>query len=453
MRTDFAVTHICSAIPSESLISPANSSRHSLKRELRPLTTLILVWGSLVFGPNLLAQRGGTAGGGSAGGTGAGGAGAGAGNISTGPTTPSVGRFPTPSQPFPGTGDMQRPIFLSGRVLFDDGSKPTRDIVIQRVCVGNPHAEAYTDSKGHFSFQVGQNQMMMTDASMDGSFGQPDFGGGGRLRSRSNGNVYSNGQRVITDRDLQGCELRAAYPGYRSDSINLAMHKSMDSPDVGVIVLHRLSNVQGTTISMTTALAPKKAAKAYDKGMQLAAKGKMEESQKHFEDAVSEYPKYAIAWYELGRLQLAQNNFEQARKSFQSALEADPKYVSPYDRLAYMAVQQGNWKEAVQWSKQALSLNSVEFPTSWLYNAYANYNLKDLKTAATSSEQALKLDVNHKYPQLESLLAQIYIEQGNYGGAADHLREYLRLEPNTQNAAVLKQQLAKLEQASGEAKK
>src|SRR5690242_15146540 len=181
MRTDFAVTHICSAIPSESSISSANPSRHSLKPELRLLTTLVLVWGSLVFGPNLLAQRGGApGGGGNAGGAGAGGAGAG--NVSTGPTAPSVGRFPTPSQPFPGTGgEMQRPIFLSGRVLFDDGTKPTRDIVIQRVCVGNPHAEAYTDSKGHFSFQVGQNQMMMTDASMDGSFGQPDFGGGGRL--------------------------------------------------------------------------------------------------------------------------------------------------------------------------------------------------------------------------------------------------------------------------------
>ena len=453
MRTDLPVRRFCGAT-----VSTLNSECLCLKKRLpllRRLTTVgAVLCGSMLVCPGLFAQRGGgsAGGGGIGGGTGAG-AGRG-GSIPTSPGTPTVGRNPT-TQPYPGTGDMQRPIFLSGRVLFDDGTKPNRDVVIQRVCIGNPRAEAYTDSKGHFSFQVGQNQMMMSDASMDASTnGQSDLGGGGRLRSRSNGNVFGgNGQRVVTERDLQGCELRASYPGYRSDSINLTMHKSMDNPDVGVIVLHRIANIQGTTISMTTALAPKKASKAYEKGMQLATKGKLEESERHFAEAVAEYPKYAVAWYELGRLQLARNSLEEAKKSFLSAVEADPKYVSPYDRLAYMAVQQGNWKEAAEWSKKALSLNAVEFPTSWLYNAYASYNLKDMKTALASSEQALKMDVNHKFPQLESLVAQIYIEEGNYPVAAGHLREYLKLQPNADNAAVLKEKLTKLEQAAGEVPK
>jgi len=453
MRTDLAVRRVCGAT-----VSTLNSECLGLKKRLPLLRRLTAVGavlcGSMLVCPGLFAQRGGgsAGGGGIGGGTGAG-AGRG-GSVPTSPGTPTVGRNPT-TQPYPGTADMQRPIFLSGRVLFDDGTKPNRDVVIQRVCIGNPRAEAYTDSKGHFSFQVGQNQMMMSDASMDASTnGQSDLGGGGRLRSRSNGNVFGgNGQRVVTERDLQGCELRASYPGYRSDSINLTMHKSMDNPDVGVIVLHRIANIQGTTISMTTALAPKKASKAYEKGMQLATKGKLEESEKHFAEAVAEYPKYAVAWYELGRLQLARNSLEEAKKSFLSAVEADPKYVSPYDRLAYMAVQQGNWKEAAEWSKKALSLNAVEFPTSWLYNAYASYNLKDMKTALASSEQALKMDVNHKFPQLESLVAQIYIEEGNYPVAAGHLREYLKLQPNADNAAALKEKLTKLEQAAGEVPK
>jgi Tetratricopeptide repeat len=457
MRTDLPVRRFCGAT-----VSTLNSECLCLKKRLpllRRLTTVgAVLCGSMLVCPGLFAQRGGgSAGGGGIGGGIGGGTGAGAGrggSIPTSPGTPTVGRNPT-TQPYPGTGDMQRPIFLSGRVLFDDGTKPNRDVVIQRVCIGNPRAEAYTDSKGHFSFQVGQNQMMMSDASMDASTnGQSDLGGGGRLRSRSNGNVFGgNGQRVVTERDLQGCELRASYPGYRSDSINLTMHKSMDNPDVGVIVLHRIANIQGTTISMTTALAPKKASKAYEKGMQLATKGKLEESEKHFAEAVAEYPKYAVAWYELGRLQLARNSLDEAKKSFLSAVEADPKYVSPYDRLAYMAVQQGNWKEAAEWSKKALSLNAVEFPTSWLYNAYASYNLKDMKTALASSEQALKMDVNHKFPQLESLVAQIYIEEGNYPVAAGHLREYLKLQPNADNAAALKEKLTKLEQAAGEVSK
>ena len=460
MRTYSKASHARDAMSALLNASGCRASNNLAYRLRRFVPVLLVACAGMLAAPGLFAQRGGgTTGGGAAGGGGSvgggagGGAGAGRGGTpTTGTGTPSMGRFPNQTQPYPGTGDIQRPVFLSGRVLFDDGTKPSRDIVIQRVCVGNPHAEAYTDSKGHFSFQVGQNQMMMTDASTD--MGQPDLGGSGRMRSRSNGNVFgSNGQRVVTDRDLQGCELRASYPGYRSDSINLTMHKTMDNPDVGVIVLHRLANVQGTTISMTTALAPKKAAKAYEKGMQLAAKGKMEDSEKHFEEAVAEYPKYAVAWYELGRLQLARNSFEEAKKSFTAALDADPKYVSPYDRLAYMAVQKGDWKEAADWSKKALSLNAVEFPTSWLYNAYASYNLKDLKTALASSQQALKMDVNHKFPQLESLVGQIYIDQGNYPVAADHLREYLKLQPDAQNAAAVKEQLTKLEQAASAAQK
>ena len=128
-----------------------------------------------------------------------------------------------------------------------------------------------------------------------------------------------------------GCQLQAYYPGYRSDSIDLSTRHALDNPDVGVIVLHRLGNVQGTAISITSALAPKKARKAYEKGMQLAAKGKLDEAQKHLQEAVDEYPKYASAWYDLGRMQASGHDAAAARKSFEAAIAADSKYVSPYD--------------------------------------------------------------------------------------------------------------------------
>ena len=47
--------------------------------------------------------------------------------------------------------------FVEGRVLLADGNPPPEPLPIERVCNGNPRAEAYTDSKGHFSFQLGQN--------------------------------------------------------------------------------------------------------------------------------------------------------------------------------------------------------------------------------------------------------------------------------------------------------
>src|SRR5207253_2792182 len=61
---------------------------------------------------------------------------------------------------------MPQPIFLSGRVLLEDGTPPTETVVIERVCNGQPHSEGYADSKGYFGIEVGrQNNGVMRDAS------------------------------------------------------------------------------------------------------------------------------------------------------------------------------------------------------------------------------------------------------------------------------------------------
>jgi tetratricopeptide (TPR) repeat protein len=347
--------------------------------------------------------------------------------------------FPNTDIYSPRNPEINRPIFLSGRVVMDDGSKPTSDITIKRVCNGNPHTEAHTDSKGNFSFQVGANPMSMMDAS-DSSM--TDMAGRGRSNSPFNTSPF--GGRGISTRDLMGCQLEAYYPGYRSDMIDLTNRRSLDNPDVGIIVLHRLGNVQGTAVSITTALAPKKARKAYEKGMQLASKGKLEDAEKHLQEAVEEYPKYAIALYELGRMQASHQDAAAARKSFEAAIAADSKYVSPYDGLALLAAQASNWQEAADRSKQAVYLNPVEYPSSWFYNALANYNLKHPDIAEKSAKEVVKLDGAHRLPQVETLLAQLCADRADYAGAAQHLQTYLQLQPNAPNAEQLRQQLAKL---------
>jgi tetratricopeptide (TPR) repeat protein len=390
-------------------------------------------------------------------------------NPNTGNTNPgaSPGNNPSNTNNFPGNTNRntipqnpsnfpQQPptIFLSGTVLMDDGSKPNSDITIERVCNGNPRPEAHTDSKGHFSFQLGQNSMAFADASVSsandgfGPMGQPGAGfpsASSRLGDTRGVNGYGS--------LLMNCELRASYPGYRSDSISLAQRRPMDNPNVGTIVLHRLSNVQGTTISATTAMAPKKAQKDYDKGLQLAQKGQLEQAEKHLQQAVDLYPKYAVAWFHLGGVQQVQGNIASAKKSYQASIEADSRYVSPYDRLALIAAQEGKWEDAEAFSKQVIRLNPVEFPSSFLYNALASYNLKKTDEAEKSVKEVLKLDTAHHYPQAENLLAQLLLEKGNYSDAATHLRAYLALVPNAQNADVLKQQLLKIEQATATAPK
>ncbi|MFN0171173.1 MAG: hypothetical protein ACKV22_32555, partial [Bryobacteraceae bacterium] len=146
-----------------------------------------------------------------------------------------LGRPGTQQPTFPGQdgrlGDRgqfpeaQRMIFLSGKVLLEDGTPPPEPVVIERVCNGTPRPEGYTDSKGRFSFQLGQNQSMFSDASYGGA--NDGFGGGndpfGQQRGGSSmGSSGGSGGRGPSERDLMGCEIRAVLPGFRSESVPLS---------------------------------------------------------------------------------------------------------------------------------------------------------------------------------------------------------------------------------------
>src|SRR5690348_291697 len=81
----------------------------------------------------------------------------------TGGRNPAPGNTNTPgtvqNQPNATNPTPNRPIYLTGRVMTDDGSALPLDITIQRLCSALPHNEGHTDSKGYFSIQLGADNM------------------------------------------------------------------------------------------------------------------------------------------------------------------------------------------------------------------------------------------------------------------------------------------------------
>lgn len=380
-------------------------------------------------------------------------------------TAPGVGgtTTPTPGMPgapgtrdrtgFPQTNDpnrtnfpeMQRPIFISGKVMMADGTAPTESITIEKVCNGTPRPVAYTSSKGRFSFQLGNTQGILADASTssaaDGPFGGGDSGGFGNS-TRGIGNSRMGGS---SERDLLGCELRATLPGFRSESVNLSGHRMFDNPDVGTIVLRRIGNVEGTTISSTSLQAPKDARKAFEKGRELLKKNKTEEAEKEFQKAVDQYPKYATAWYELGHLQALRKDEASARKSYEQSIAADSKYVNPYLELALIAAHANNWKETADITDRVIRLNAIDFPAAYFYSAVANYNLKNLDAAEKSAREAQKLDPRHRFPKVDQILGVILADKKDFTGAAEQMRSYLKFAPTAKDADQVRSQLMQLE--------
>ena len=346
---------------------------------------------------------------------------------------------------------MQRSVFLSGKVMMDDGTPPPEPVTIERVCNGNPRPEGYTDSKGRFSFELGRNTAMMADASTN--MGADPFGNGmpGQPQRGGFGNTgFGGGSNANIEQQLMGCELRASLPGFRSDIINLAGRRVMDNPDVGTIILHRLANVEGFTFSATSAMAPKDAKKAFEKSRDLLKKKKLAEAQKELEKATSLYPKYAIAWYDLGRVYEAQNQVEPARKAFESSIEADPKYVNPYLNLSGIFAKEGNWEKTAEFTTKALKLNPFEYPTMYFYNAVANLNLEKLDEAEKSAREARKLDAKNRIPKIDHVLGIVLAQKRDLPGAKDSLSAYLKASPNAGDADQVKKQLEQIDKLIAE---
>jgi len=367
----------------------------------------------------------------------------------TNPTSPSSNTtYGTPS-----LSDLgNRGLYLSGKVQMEDGAAPPDPVLIERICGASYRkAEGYTDSKGRFSFQLGQEQAMVADATFDtmtsgqGAASSSAGTSSSRPSTPSTNSPSGSTNTPGTGRSLIGCELTASLPGFRSDSVNLDQRRRLDNPDVGTLILHRLANVEGSTISVTTLEAPKDARKAYDKARDALRKDKTEEAQKEFAKAVELYPKFAVAWYQLGVLQDKTNNAAEARKSYSQAIAADPKLVSPYLPLARLALHDKNWEDVADTTGRLIKLDAIDFPEAYYYNAAANFSLKKLSDAETSARQALKLDNAHKFPEAAHILGIVLYRKGDLAGASEQLRYYLQIAPNAPDAAQAKSQLAELE--------
>lgn len=358
------------------------------------------------------------------------------------PPAPGGGTLPGTTRLPPGpsgqpTGQAQPAlngsIYLSGTVLLDDGTPPPESVTIERICNGAPRAQAYTDRKGRFSFQIGQTSTVMQDASEEGS-------------NRPVTSIIANGQQAgqfpnAPDMLLANCDLRAVLSGFRSDRVSLGARRLLDDPNVGTIVLHRLANVEGSAISVTSLQAPKDARQAYYRALQNIRKNKLPEASKDLHKAVELYPRYAAAWYELGRLQVQDQQIEQARKSFNNAVAADSKFISPYAQLAELDAKAEDWTALIVVTSKLLNLDSVDYPMAYFYNATGNLNVGQIETAEKSARDGIKLDAPHRFPRLEQVLAMILARKKDYAGAAAHLRNYLALSPDAEDGALMKKEL------------
>jgi len=384
-----------------------------------------------IFAFAAAGQQGGATGG-------AAGSGAGAGTPSTG--RPTTGR---PTSPFPNDPrSTPRPIFISGKVLLSDGAAPSTQIKIERVCNGISRVEGYVDRKGTFGLELGRN-MEVQDASVSSGTGFDPFGGGGGRRDPFQ---QGSGGPGMSERDLSGCEVRAALAGYRSDSISLASRRSMDNPDLGIIVLRPYGKSEGQLLSATTALAPKDAKKAYEKALDAIKKRKLEEAQTNLEQATTIYPRYAAAWYEMGRLLEQREQLVEAHRAYDQARAADSKYLPPYERLSFIAFKESKWQDVADYSDQLLRLDPATYPDAYYLSSVANFQLQHFDVAERHAREAIRLDPAKKNMRSHYILGLALASQQKFAESTTSIKTFLGAPPAGTNVEQISKQLAQIEE-------
>jgi tetratricopeptide (TPR) repeat protein len=309
--------------------------------------------------------------------------------------------------------------------------------MVTRSCGGGqPVPQGYTDSEGRFSFELGRNASSIMDVQNPLATSPSGTGG-------------------FSVSDLSGCELRAMATGFTSDAIDLSGRRLIESPDVGVIVLHRLEGVVGSVFSTTTLLARKEVREAFEKGRELARKREYDEAIAEYERAVRSQPRFAAAWFELGLVHQMQNRPREAEEAYRKAADADPQFVRPYRQLAFLAFHEQRWPAVLEATDRLLFLDPVSYPDGYYFDSVAHFQMDDLEGAERSAREAITLDSEGKIPRARAVLGAILMEKQDYAGAAEQLRSYIALAepgPEADQARAMLERLAeRLPPTTGEA--
>ena len=338
-------------------------------------------------------------------------------------------------------------LFLRGRIATQDGTAVPHDAVVERVCNAKVRQQVYASGNGDFTMELGS----LTDSMMDAS-GESDPRDGVARKTQGTG---------IPRMELVNCEIRTSISGFLPKVVNLAeLTPSINSIDVGSILVERSTKVKGTKLNARAYKAPDDARKAYEKGLDAEAKGKLAAARQYFEKAVGIYPKYADAWFQLGTVLRNLEQKEPARMAFGKATAIDGTFLPPFLSLASMAYEARDWNEVLSLSNHVveydplkygsvagymLDLDPLDFAEAFFYNSAANFQLNNLEAAEKSGLKAERLDLRPRFPQLHLLLAEIFARKANYSSAIAQAQIYLQLAPQAREAERVRARLAELE--------
>jgi tetratricopeptide (TPR) repeat protein len=206
-----------------------------------------------------------------------------------------------------------------------------------------------------------------------------------------------------------------------------------------------VSGARQTTANAATLKIPAKAEREYGKACHDLKARKLPSAETHLRKAIQQSPQYAAAWVLMGQVLGASNRFDEARAACAKATVADAGDTSAYLCLADVAAGQQQWNQALAMADRALALSPTQDPYAYFYSAISEFHLGRLDEAQRNAKQAIEADPFQRIPQAHLLLAQIYAAKDDVQDAVIQLGAYLKVAPNSPDAAAAREKIAQLQ--------
>ncbi len=221
-----------------------------------------------------------------------------------------------------------------------------------------------------------------------------------------------------------------------------------DEQESLTIQLRRIQAVSGAgaedgTISVQQLGVPEKARKRYDKACELYDHKDYKGAVKQLREALQADPVYVVAENKLGLAYFHLGQPNDARQQFETAIRTDAKFLLPYLNLAGLLAEQKDYQHAAEvleeCSKQQPARGEPYYEMARILLAAGN-----VEQAKSVAQAALAHDVS-RVPEVHLVLANVDLRLQQQEDAAKHMQDYLAAAPNGPYAALVREQLQKIQ--------
>lgn len=203
------------------------------------------------------------------------------------------------------------------------------------------------------------------------------------------------------------------------------------APSSSVVTAHQLQHQP----------APQ-ARKAFEEAHKAISEQKLDLARRKLRQAIEIDPAYVSAYNELAVLEIGARRYTEAESLLRSALQEDPEAAYLHANLGLALDYQGRFPDAIEPLRKALQLRP-QWLAPKIYLGVALLETNELKEAETLLLRGIGVT------GLEEALAylylgKLYVMKGDREKAIAHWEKYLQLDPDSPNAANVREVLTRL---------